>query len=127
MRPLFLADRPGAAKPLPAINLSAAAWRARVSGVSEVRRRGACAGEFECRSCLPHLSFVDMGGHGYATVRAGRDAFETEFVCIPRPLERSSAPDGGPLLYQVTHRAELWRSGERPKLVQSILEGKPDF
>lgn len=31
----------------------------------------------------PHLSFIDMGGHGYATVRVTANVFETEFVCIP--------------------------------------------
>jgi alkaline phosphatase D len=75
----------------------------------------------------PHLSFLDMGGHGYATVRAGSDSFETEFVCIPRPLERIERPDGGPLLYRVRHRAQLWAKGERPRLEQTILEGNPQF
>jgi alkaline phosphatase D len=73
----------------------------------------------------PHLSFVDMGGHGYAVVRADADALETEFVCIPRPLERSQTPDGGPLAYRVIHRAPLWKAGERPRLEQRVLEGDP--
>jgi len=75
----------------------------------------------------PHLAFLDMGGHGYATVRATGDAFETEFVCIPRPLERIDRPDGGPLLYRVRHRAQLWVKGERPRLEQIIVEGNPQF
>src|SRR6185503_13938306 len=37
----------------------------------------------------PHLSFSDVGGHGYSVVRASADEIEVEFVCIPRPLERS--------------------------------------
>jgi alkaline phosphatase D len=73
----------------------------------------------------PHLSFVDMGGHGYAVVRASATAFETEFVAIPRPLERSPTPDGGPLAYRVVHRAALWKPGEHPKLEQRVLEGDP--
>jgi alkaline phosphatase D len=73
----------------------------------------------------PHVTFVDMAGHGYAVVRAGGEAFETEFVCIPRPLERNLAPDGGPLAYRVTHRAPLWKAGERPRLEQRVLEGDP--
>jgi alkaline phosphatase D len=73
----------------------------------------------------PHLAFVDMAGHGYAVVRASGDAFETEFVAIPRPLERHPAPDGGPLAYRVVHRAALWKPGERPKLEQRVLEGDP--
>ncbi len=50
---------------------------------------------------------------------------ECEFVCIPRPLERSDKPDGGPLLYRVVHRAPLWKKGERPQLEQRIVEGNP--
>ncbi len=75
----------------------------------------------------PHVSFVDMGGHGYAVVRATSEVFETEFVCIPRPLERSERADGGPLLYRVRYRASLWRKGERPKLESQIVEGDPRF
>ncbi|HEX7114176.1 MAG TPA: alkaline phosphatase D family protein [Steroidobacter sp.] len=73
----------------------------------------------------PHLSFVDMGGHGYATLRVSADTAECEFVCIPRPLERSTTPDGGPLRYRVKHRVPLWRAGERPKLEQHVIEGDP--
>jgi alkaline phosphatase D len=75
----------------------------------------------------PHLSFIDMGGHGYATVRATSQTFETEFVCIPRPVERSDRPDGGPLLYRVSHRAQLWGKDGHPRLEQTVLEGHPEF
>jgi alkaline phosphatase D len=75
----------------------------------------------------PHVSFVDMGGHGYAVVRVTSNAFETEFVCIPRPLERSEHPDGGPLVYRVKHLTKMWGKGETPKLQQQILEGDPRF
>ena len=47
----------------------------------------------------------------------------TEFVCIPRPITRSGTPDGGPLRYRVVHTAKLWKPGERPRLVQQLLEG----
>jgi alkaline phosphatase D len=73
----------------------------------------------------PHLSFVDLGGHGYATVRASASDLETEFVCIPRPLTRSESPDGGPLAYRVVHRVKSWAAGERPRLIQEIVEGVP--
>jgi hypothetical protein len=43
-----------------------------------------------------HLKFVDHGGNGYTTVRASAREFETEFVSIPMPLERSETNDGGP-------------------------------
>ena len=75
----------------------------------------------------PHVSFVDMGGHGYAIVRVTSEMLETEFVCIPRPIERSERADGGPLLYRTRHRTTLWRKGERPKLELQILEGDPRF
>jgi alkaline phosphatase D len=75
----------------------------------------------------PHLSFVDMGGHGYVVVCVTGDTFETEFVCIPRPLERSEGADGGPLVYRVRHRAKLWRKGEMPRLEMQIVEGDPKF
>jgi alkaline phosphatase D len=73
----------------------------------------------------PHLSFLDMGGHGYATLRLTAEAAECEFVCIPRPLERSEGQDGGPLRYRVVHRVPLWGPGERPRLQQRVLEGEP--
>ena len=75
----------------------------------------------------PHLSFVDMGGHGYALVRASTHALETEFVCIPRPIQRSESADGGALVYRVVHRAQAWKNGERPQLEQQMLEGDAPF
>jgi alkaline phosphatase D len=68
-----------------------------------------------------------MGGHGYSVVHATSETFETEFVCIPRPIERSDRPDGGPLLYRTKHRTKLWRKGETPKIETQILEGDPKF
>jgi alkaline phosphatase D len=73
----------------------------------------------------PHLAFVDMGGHGYATVRVDAATMVTEFVCIPRPIERSATPDGGPLRYRVRHEVSLWRAGERPRMRQTVVEGDP--
>ena len=75
----------------------------------------------------PHLSFLDMGGHGYATVHLTADAAECEFACIPRPLERSPGADGGPLRYRVVHRVPMWRPGERPRLERRVLEGDPEL
>jgi alkaline phosphatase D len=68
----------------------------------------------------PHLSFLDLGGHGYAMVTASAEALDVEFVCVPRPLEVSSE-----LAYRVTHRVPLWASGERPQMRQKVLEGTP--
>jgi alkaline phosphatase D len=65
---------------------------------------------------LSRRRFLEMAG-----------AFETEFVCIPRPLERSERADGGPLRYRVRHRAALWGKGERPRLEQQVVEGDPEL
>ena len=73
----------------------------------------------------PHLEFVDMAGHGFAVVSAGPDAIETEFVCIVRPITRATTPDGGPLRYRVSHRANLWQPGMAPRLEQRVIEGDP--
>ena len=79
------------------------------------------------RDLSPHLSFVDMGGHGYAVVHAAADRLETEFICLPRPIVRQEQPDGGPMLYRVRHTARLWRPHERPNLEQNVIEGNPEF
>jgi alkaline phosphatase D len=72
----------------------------------------------------PHLSFTDLGGHGYAAVRASGDELEVEFVCVERPLERSARPDGGPLAYRVVHRVRRWSDGATPKLERTRVEGE---
>ena len=73
----------------------------------------------------PHVRFVDMGGHGYAVVRASAESIATEFVCIPRPLERSEREDGGPLRYRAHFRSTRWRAGATPALEAQIREGDP--
>ncbi|HUK24710.1 MAG TPA: alkaline phosphatase D family protein [Terriglobales bacterium] len=75
----------------------------------------------------PHVSFVDMGGHGYSMVRVAGDRLETEFVCIPRPLQPSAREDGGPVKYRVRFRSRIWQAGKTPKLETQILEGDPKF
>jgi alkaline phosphatase D len=49
----------------------------------------------------------------------------TDFVCIPRPIERAATPDGGPLRYRVRHEVPLWRAGERPQMRHLVLVGNP--
>jgi alkaline phosphatase D len=122
LRALFLADKEGAAKP---------EWTFNMLLRHGVRSCLEYAKSFDLKRArslsnpdlAPHVEFVDMGGHGYATVRLSADAMRTEFVCIPRPIARSERPDGGPLRYRVVHTAALWKSGERPKLKTSVLEG----
>jgi alkaline phosphatase D len=75
----------------------------------------------------PHLKFVDFGGYGYSVVTAGAQALETEFVCVQRPLERSAAADGGPIVYRVRHRVARWDAGEKPQLTRTFAEGDIDL
>ncbi|HLZ75216.1 alkaline phosphatase D family protein [Phenylobacterium sp.] len=123
LRALFLADRPNA-KPEHTMNMTMR------HGVRSALEYTASRDVLKARALSnpdlsPHLKFVDMAGHGYAIVRAGPAALETEFVAIERPIERNPAPNGGPLEYRVVHRAALWKAGERPHLEQRILEGDP--
>ena len=124
LRSLFLADRPDGGKPQAAINLL---LRHGVRACFEYKKSGDAekAQRLSNPDLAPHLSFVDIGGHGYATVRVASDAIESEFVCIPRPLERTERPDGGPLRYRVVHRAPLWTRDGRPRLEQRTVEGDP--
>jgi alkaline phosphatase D len=124
LRPLFLADRPGGGPP---------AWTHNMLLRHGVRSCLEYAKSFDLGAARalsnpelsPHLEFVDLGGHGYATVRLTGEEMRTEFVCIPRPITRSERPDGGDLRYRVVHTAKLWKPGERPRLIQQVLEGDP--
>jgi len=124
LRALYLAQPPGATKPQPAINML---LRHGVRSCLEYQKSGDAerARSLSNPELAPHLAFLDMGGHGYATVRASADAWECEFVCIPRPVEHVARHDGGPLLYRVVHRTPLWKKGERPQLSQRVVEGNP--
>ena len=82
LRPLFLTQRPGQSTWEPSINLLLhhgvrTCLEYQQSGDIERARR------LSNPDLSPHLSFIDMGGHGYATVRVTSDAMECEFVCIP--------------------------------------------
>jgi len=124
MRPLYLADRTDGAKPECTFNmLLKHGVRSCIEYTKTFDRERARA--LSNPALAPHLAFVDMGGHGYATVRVSGDELRTEFVCIPRPIKRIESPDGGPLRYRTAHTAKLWRPGERPELTQKVLEGDP--
>ena len=126
LRPLFLADKTAGSKP---------EWTFNMLLKHGVRSCLEYAKSFDLKRArslsnpdlAPHLEFVDLGGHGYAKVRLSADAMRTEFVCIPRPITRSEKPDGGPLRYRVLHTAALWKQGEKPVLVQKVLEGNADL
>jgi alkaline phosphatase D len=72
----------------------------------------------------PHLSFVDVGGHGYTTVRASGGQLEVEFVCVPRPIERTAREDGGPLAYRLAHRVRMWKAGSPPRVERMAVRGE---
>ena len=122
--PFYVADIEG--RQQPAVNLL---LHHGVRSCLEYQRTGdaGAARKLSNRELAPHLSFLDMGGHGYAVVRLSAEAAECKFVCIPRPLERTSDSDGGPIRYRVVHRAPLWRAGARPQLEQRVIEGDPEL
>jgi alkaline phosphatase D len=122
LRALYVADIDG--KKHPAVNLL---MHHGVRSCLEYQRTGDAklARGASNPNLAPHLSFLDMGGHGYAALRVAGDAVECEFVCIPRPIERSPSTDGGPLRYRVVHRVPMWSKGDRPRLEQRVIEGDP--
>lgn len=126
LRALYLGQGPRDVTPQPTINLL---MRHGVQSCLEYAKSGdiAKARAASNPNLSPHLSFIDMGGHGYATVRATSKWIEAEFVCIPRPIKRSDRPDGGPLLYRVKFRTVGWNNGEFPNLETQVLEGNPKF
>jgi len=126
LRSLFVGQGPNDHGPQPTVNLL---LRHGVRSCLEYAQSGdiAKARALSNPDLSPHVSFVDMGGHGYSVVRATSEALETEFVCIPRPLERSEGQDGGALKYRAKFRARLWDKGQAPKLEMQIVEGDPKF
>ena len=122
LRALYLADRGG--KPEPTINML---LHHGVRSCLEYAQSGDArkARELSNRELAPHLSFLDLGGHGYAVLHLTADMARCEFVCIPRPIERSTASNGGPLRYRVRHAVARWQPGERPVLTQQVVEGDP--
>lgn len=121
LRALYLADR-SSGKPEPAINMLLRHGVRSCLEYAQTRDIGKALAKTNPDNA-PHLSFVDMGGHGYAVVTATSDALRCDFVCIPRPVERSVTPDGGPLRYRVRHEVQMWEPGEMPKMEKTILEG----
>jgi alkaline phosphatase D len=124
LRALYLADKEEGAKPDASLNMLVLHG---VRSCLEYRRSRdlARARQLTNPDLAPHLSLADYGGHGYSVVTATSEWIDTEFVCIPRPVERATGTDGGPIRYRVAHRAHRWARGERPRLEQRILEGDP--
>src|SRR5580658_3432080 len=126
LRSLYVGQGPADRAPQPTLNLTV---RHGVRSCLEYQASGdlSKARAASNPDLSPHLSFVDMGGHGYAVVQASKDTFETEFICIPRPLERSGLPNGGPLLYRARFHTRSWSVGESPKIRAEVTEGNPRF
>jgi alkaline phosphatase D len=121
LRPIYIAE-PGGGTSQPTLNLS---YRHGVRSALEYASSGDLAKALAACNTdnTPHLEFVDVGGHGYATVRVDADKMQTDFVCIPRLLTRAPGNDGGPLRYRVRLDTPLWRAGEAPQMKQMVLEG----
>ena len=126
LRALFLGQGPGDSSPQPTLNMLV---RHGVRSCLEYAKTGDVqkARQLSNPDLSPHLSFIDMGGHGYAVVHAAADRLETDFICLPRPIVRAEQPDGGPMRYRVRHTARLWGKQERPSLEQTVIEGNPAF
>nr|MDQ2878186.1 alkaline phosphatase D family protein [Pseudomonadota bacterium] len=126
LRALYLIDRPGRAKPEASVNLL---LKHGVRSCLDYAAHGdlARAKALSDPGNAPHVEFVDMGGHGYGVVHAGATRFDVAFVCVPRPVAPSDAPDGGPLRYRITHSAAPWRAGEAPALRRTALEGDAEL
>jgi alkaline phosphatase D len=122
LRPLLLADRAGEAKPEATINLLV---HRGVKSALEYAKSGDIdkARALTDNALAPHITFADLGGHGYSVVTAASDAVETEFVCIPRPITRATTEDGGPLRYRVVHHTKRWSAGSAPQMESRVVEG----
>ena len=55
---------------------------------------------------LAASEFVDMGGHGYATVRLSAGEMTHRVRLHSPPFTGQRQPDGGPLRYRVRHSAQ---------------------
>jgi alkaline phosphatase D len=123
LRALYLKDCQGAA-PEPTVNFL---LRHGVRACLEYARTGdlELARRLSNPELAPHLSFLDLGGHGYMVVWADERRLDVEFICIPRPAEATRAPDGGPLRYRVRHRVPRWSAGDPPRMQVTVLEGNP--
>ena len=123
LRSLYVYQPPDNAPPQAAINLSilrgvrASLELQRTHDLQQALTRSN-------KDVAPHLSFADAGGHGFAVVTATPAAPNVEFVCIPRPIERTTQADGGPVSYRVAFRVPGWNKGEAPQMTRSVVEGK---
>ena len=122
LRPIYVYEPTAGGRPGPAINCTLMNGVRASLALSRTHDLHAAVAERNPDNA-PQLAFADVGGHGYAVVRAERDRLEVEFVCIPEPLVRSQEANGGPLAYRVGHRVNLWKAGETPRVERTTSEG----
>ena len=122
LRPIVIHDPQSGGRAEPAVNLS---LKHGVRASLALQKTGDVKQALAASNpeVAPHLSFIDLGGHGYTTVRAAVDELRVEFVCVPRPVENNDHEDGGPLAYRVKHRVKLWKPGVRPRIERIAQEG----
>jgi alkaline phosphatase D len=72
----------------------------------------------------PHLAFVDVGGHGYATGPRRRQ-HDGDRVRLHPAADRAQRRRGwlDRCAYRVRNEVPLWRAGERPQMRTTIVEG----
>jgi alkaline phosphatase D len=75
----------------------------------------------------PHLSLLDMGSHGFATVRISGEELETELTAVHPPLTPVDASEGPPVKYRIVHRTRAWSGGEAPVMEWVLGEGDLPF
>jgi alkaline phosphatase D len=123
LRAIYVYEPRDGAAPQPAINVSVMHG---VRAALALQQTGDVKQALAARNLqlAPHLSFLDLSAHGYSVVYAQQDYLEVEFVCIPRPLQRATSPDGGPVTYRATHRVDRWEAKESPKLHRTKVEGE---
>lgn len=121
LRPIYVHE-PAGGRPGPAINFTLMNGVRASLALSRTNDLHAAAAERNPENA-PELAFADVGGHGYAVVKADRGRLDVEFVCIPEPLERNPDANGGPLAYRIAHRVKLWEAGESPHVERTGVEG----
>jgi alkaline phosphatase D len=69
----------------------------------------------------PHLDFVDMATHGFATARVDQSRLEVEFVSFRRPVGAGILTP----LYRAGFTVPAWRAGEEPRIERHPIVGQP--